>query len=133
MNNNSISREQREAIRRILEREARKGGIIERKTAKMTKQPSPPTRKKFPFLWLIVICVLGVILIRLFNFFNGSILNQNQVIKWEETFGGSNFNGAWSLIQTTDGGYAVAGKTVSYGAGKADFWVIKLDEKGNLR
>lgn len=133
MNNNSLSREQQEAISHIQEREARKGGIVERKTAKMTKQPSPPIRKRFPFLWLILICVLGVILIILYNYFNGSILNQNKIITWEKTFGGSDDDWAWSLIQTTDGGYAVAGITFSYGAGMSNFYVIKLDEKGNLR
>ena len=54
----------------------------------------------------------------------------NQV--WDKTYGGSGGDGASSLIQTTDGGYAVAGYTYSKGAGKEDFWVIKLDEKGNL-
>ena len=51
---------------------------------------------------------------------------------WDRIFGGSNDDSAYLLIQTNDGGYAVAGYTFSYGAGKADFWIIKLDEKGNL-
>jgi len=50
---------------------------------------------------------------------------------WDKTFGGSKFDKAYSLIQTTDGGYAVAGYIRSYGAGDGDFWVIKLDSKGN--
>ena len=52
----------------------------------------------------------------------------NQV--WDRTYGGSGDDGAFSLIQTTDGGYAVAGGTLSKGAGETDFWVIKLDEQG---
>jgi len=52
---------------------------------------------------------------------------------WDKTFGGSYNDAASSLIQTTDGGYAVAGDTTSKDAGKEDFWVIKLDEQGNLK
>jgi len=50
---------------------------------------------------------------------------------WDKTYGGSNSDWASSLIQTTDGGYAVAGSTRSKGAGGDDFWVIKLDKQGN--
>jgi len=52
------------------------------------------------------------------------------IITWDRTYGGSNDDEAWSLIQTTDGGYAVAGWTASKGAGDRDFWVIKLDAQG---
>ena len=55
------------------------------------------------------------------------------IITWDRTYGGSGDDGAFSLIQTTDGGYAVAGVTTSKGAGRLDFWVIKLDEQGNLK
>ena len=54
-------------------------------------------------------------------------------IVWDRTYGGSDKDVAYSLIQTTGGGYAVAGYTYSKGAGGADFWVIKLDAQGNLK
>ena len=52
------------------------------------------------------------------------------IITWDMTYGGSDKDGANCLIQTTDGGYAVAGRTNSKGAGDRDFWVIKLDAQG---
>ena len=51
---------------------------------------------------------------------------------WDKTFGGSEDDEAHSIVQTEDGGYAVAGWTKSKGAGNSDIWVIKLDENGNL-
>ena len=50
---------------------------------------------------------------------------------WDRTFGGIYDDSAYLLIQTDDGGYAVAGYTFSYSAGRADFWLIKLDSQGN--
>ena len=55
------------------------------------------------------------------------------IITWDKTYGGSGGDVAYSLIQTTDGGYAVAGGTYSKGAGGRDLWIIKLDEQGNLK
>jgi len=55
----------------------------------------------------------------------------NQI--WDRNYGGSGDDVASSLIQTIDGGYAVAGFTSSQGAGNTDAWVIKLDENGNLK
>jgi len=56
--------------------------------------------------------------------------NQGNQI-WDRTYGGSGDDEAWPLVQTTDGGYAVAGVTKSKGAGNVDVWVIKLDNQGN--
>jgi len=53
------------------------------------------------------------------------------ILTWERTYGGSGWDSASSLIQTTDGGYAVTGDTFSKGAGICDTWVIKLDSQGN--
>ena len=60
-------------------------------------------------------------------------LNKKGDLVWDKTFGGSEDDEAHSIIQTDDGGYAVAGWTESKGAGNSDVWVIKLDENGNLQ
>ncbi len=51
---------------------------------------------------------------------------------WDKTYGGRHDDWAYSIVQTTDGGYALAGYTESKGAGETDFWVIKLDHEGNV-
>jgi hypothetical protein len=52
-------------------------------------------------------------------------------MEWSETFGGSNWDEAHSVQQTSDGGYIVAGGTGSYGDVFRDFWLIKTDSEGN--
>ncbi|MBI4453758.1 hypothetical protein HY636_03890 [Candidatus Woesearchaeota archaeon] len=56
--------------------------------------------------------------------------NVNSV--WNKTFGGGDWDGAYSIQQTTDLGYIVAGLTQSKGAGEADAWILKLDSTGKL-
>jgi len=48
------------------------------------------------------------------------------------TYGGSQWDGAESVVQTSDGGYAIAGQTSSYGAGTYDAYLVKTDLWGNL-
>jgi len=53
-------------------------------------------------------------------------------MEWQQTFGGDSGEGVKSVIQTTDGGFALAGRTFSYGAGEDDFWLVKTDASGNM-
>jgi len=53
-------------------------------------------------------------------------------MKWNKTYGGSRHDRAYSLIETSDGGYTLAGETRSYGAGNYDVWLVKTDGSGNL-
>jgi hypothetical protein len=60
-------------------------------------------------------------------------LDANGNLQWTKTIGGPNYEEGRSLIQTSDGGYAIAGETYSFGAGGYDVYVVKLDANGNLQ
>lgn len=51
---------------------------------------------------------------------------------WEKTYGGSGSDRAFFVQQTTDGGYVVAGATLSFGAGAFDAYVLKLNSLGQI-
>jgi hypothetical protein len=59
-------------------------------------------------------------------------IDSNGVLQWSRTVGGGKGEWASSIIQTTDGGYAVAGYSFSFGSGKSDFYIFKLDSSGKL-
>lgn len=58
-------------------------------------------------------------------------LNAGGTLLWEKTFGGTEWDVAHSVRQTSDGGYIVAGYTESSGNGLSDFFILKLDGNGN--
>ncbi|MGI9861287.1 hypothetical protein SDD30_07870 [Moorella naiadis] len=49
---------------------------------------------------------------------------------WERNFGGQYCDYAWSVQQTKDGSFILAGGTESFGAGIYDVYLIKLDSSG---
>ena len=59
-------------------------------------------------------------------------------LQWQKTYGGSDDDRGVDLTQTSDGGYAVIGKSksndlnVSENAGYDDFWISKLDSSGSI-
>ena len=69
-------------------------------------------------------------------------LSSNGNIQWQKSFGGSADDNAYSVKQTSDSGYIIAGQSSSndgdvtghHGvSGSADFWVIKLSSSGSLQ
>jgi len=50
---------------------------------------------------------------------------------WTRTYGGAGSDICWSVGQTSDGGYIMAGTTWSFGAGSQDAWLVKTDEHGD--
>ncbi|MFX0066036.1 MAG: hypothetical protein ACFFC7_28040 [Candidatus Hermodarchaeota archaeon] len=55
------------------------------------------------------------------------VFTLTQAPTWSQMYGGEEYDAAFALIQTTDGGYALAGWTHSYGAGNYDSWLVKTD------
>jgi len=51
---------------------------------------------------------------------------------WQKVFGYGNSDLLTSIASVPSGGYVLAGRTSSKGAGSDDFWIMKIDEKGNL-
>src|ERR1039458_5859635 len=60
-------------------------------------------------------------------------MDSNGNVNWASDVGGTVENYAYSVKQSRDGGYIVAGYTSSYGAGGNDVYVLKLDAAGNLK
>ncbi len=66
---------------------------------------------------------------------------QAQEIEWQNTIGGNYTDQLYSIQQTTDGGYILGGWSESYISGDktensfggSDYWVVKLDSKGNIQ
>jgi hypothetical protein len=69
-------------------------------------------------------------------------LNSSGILQWEKSLGGSNEDRAYSVYQTNDGGYIVAGSvksidgdiTFHHGgiAVQNDFWIVRLDSVGTI-
>jgi predicted secreted protein len=53
-------------------------------------------------------------------------------VQWNQTYGGPGYDGGQCIEQTSDGGYALACITTSFGAGSLDSWLVKLDSSGNI-
>ncbi len=81
---------------------------------------------------------------KLFLIFNSAFLTltysyAQPAIEWQKCLGGTFHDNAYSIQQTSDGGYVVASYTdsnngdVAGNHGQYDYWVVKLDVTGNIQ
>ena len=62
-------------------------------------------------------------------------LDSDGNIQWQKTYGGTGYDQANSIQQTSDGGYILAGVTSSFSDYEWDggAWILKLDSSGNIQ
>ena len=67
-------------------------------------------------------------------------LNSTGTVEWQKCLGGSQDDEAYSIEQTPDGGYIIAGVTYSNDgdvtgnhSSDADYWVVKLNNNGSIQ
>ena len=52
-------------------------------------------------------------------------------VVWETAFGGPETDIARDVIEASDGGFVMTGKTASFGAGDDDLWIVKTNSEGD--
>ncbi|MHA2100445.1 MAG: hypothetical protein ACW99A_17350 [Candidatus Kariarchaeaceae archaeon] len=90
--------------------------------------------------WFLILLLFSMSLLLNVKSEMGSLeLNATEiVIDWTNLYGGEG-DGSFdidlvdAMIQTSDGGVAIAGRTSSWGMGELDFWLLKIDTHGDVQ
>jgi hypothetical protein len=55
-------------------------------------------------------------------------MDKDGLKEWDKTFGGNAWDEAWGILETTDGGFIIAGQTISNASGdkREQFWIRGL-------
>lgn len=53
-------------------------------------------------------------------------------VLWDKTYGGDSVDALYGITKSSDGGYIVVGETASYGRGRSDAYIIKVNRDGDL-
>ncbi|HOJ93459.1 MAG TPA: hypothetical protein PKW23_07370 [Dictyoglomaceae bacterium] len=51
---------------------------------------------------------------------------------WQKTYGGKGVDEGWRISKTSDGNYVIVGRTTSFGKGNYDFYILKVDDDGEI-
>ena len=80
----------------------------------------------------MILTLLTAVLIVAFNI-QATESSEPPETEWSRTYGGIGKDSTThaSVVETSDGGYALAGYTASFGAGSWDFWLVKVGSHGN--
>jgi len=72
-----------------------------------------------------------LIILLLITFPSAILISQAPVTLWTKTIGGGGSDVGYSVQQTNDGGFIIAGATDSFGAGDYDVYLVKTNQQGD--
>lgn len=58
--------------------------------------------------------------------------DQDGTLIWEQIYGGDDYEEAFSIINTSDGNFAIGAMTSSQGSGNSDVYLLRVDPDGNM-
>jgi len=79
----------------------------------------------FVIIMLTTFIAAGIIPNNAYLTGKSDFFTQGGVLSYQ--YGGTGTDIAYSIVASTDGGYALAGSTESYGKGQEDVYLVKLD------
>jgi len=59
--------------------------------------------------------------------------NSSGSVQWAKAVGGTGYDYGYSVVQTSDSGFVVAGYTYSFGAGSGDLFLVKFNSSGSVQ
>lgn len=59
-------------------------------------------------------------------------MDEEGAVRWQRAYGGDNLDSAADVQAIPGGGYIVVGNSLSFGDGRSEAWILKLDENGEL-
>ena len=62
----------------------------------------------------------------------GPVQTTTLEVPWARSYGGPGDDFLGEAVPTADGGYILAGQTLSFGSGSEDVWIVKLDADGDV-
>ena len=98
--------------------------------------PAEPKMQKHwpikPIATIVVVSISFSIVISLISSFFFASSAIVTIFYGEKAYGGTSGDIANSLVQASDGGYAIVGYTYSFGVRDQDAWLVKTDASGNM-
>ncbi|MCU0861106.1 MAG: M50 family metallopeptidase [Methanomassiliicoccales archaeon] len=58
-------------------------------------------------------------------------VHPNGTEQWSHTYGGESWDYIYGVVRVSEGGYILAGATMTYTIGDFDLWLVRVDDEGN--
>lgn len=97
-----------------------------------TKRRERKTKRALTILLIGLLCLSMLSLLQVWCDSVRALYLEPPIVEWDKTYGGTDEDFAYSVVQAADGGFALAGTTRPSDAWPRSLLIEKTDEEGNL-